>query len=130
MPNGTTPRPASAAGLELRRVEVAARYPLLAFGIGIAAALLIFPSALLFGASSYWDHIKGDAAANWIGYEAFARDAWRWPLFNTTLLSPPAGVNIIFTDPIPLLALVGKLVFKLTGVLPNYFGFWLLFAYG
>ena len=105
-------------------------YPAVAFGAGIALAIAIFPIGLLFGLSSYWDLISGDNAANWIGYEAFARDAWRWPLFRTTLLAPPEGVNILFTDPIPLMALLGKLVLKLTGWLPNYFGPWLLMAYG
>ncbi|SHK09077.1 hypothetical protein SAMN02745194_04148 [Roseomonas rosea] len=105
-------------------------YPAVAFGAGIALALLIFPLGLLFGLASYWDLVSGDNAANWIGYEAFARDAWRWPLFRTTLLAPPDGVNILFTDPIPLMALLGKIVFKATGWLPNYFGPWLLLAYG
>ncbi|MFH5923533.1 DUF6311 domain-containing protein [Roseomonas xinghualingensis] len=104
-------------------------YAVLAAGVGIALALAIFPTGLLFGLDSYWDRISGDNAVNWIGYEAFARDAWRWPIFRTTLLAPPDGVNILFTDPIPLMALIGKVVFKLTGWLPNYFGFWLLLAY-
>ena len=37
---------------------------------------------------------------------------------------------MLFADPIPLLALAGKAVFKLTGILPNYLGPWLLLAYG
>ena len=105
-------------------------YPAVAFLAGLSLALAIFPAGLLFGLESYWGLISGDNAANWIGYEAFARDAWRWPLFRTTLLAPPDGVNILFTDPIPLMALLGKVVFRLTGWLPNYFGPWLLAAYG
>jgi hypothetical protein len=61
---------------------------------------------------------------------AFAHDEWRWPIFNTVLLNPQKGTNIIFTDPIPGLALIGKILYKLTGFAPNYFGGWLLAAYG
>ncbi len=104
-------------------------YPAVAFAMGIALAIWIFPIDLLFGLPEYWDKVSGDNAANWIGYEAFARDAWHWPLFTTKLLAPPEGVNILFADPIPGLALLGKIIFKLTGRLPNYFGPWLLIAY-
>jgi hypothetical protein len=103
--------------------------PLFACLIGFALPLSLFPAGLIFGLPSYWDSVTGDNAANWIGYVAFARDDWRWPLFQTLLAAPPAGINILFTDPIPLLALLGKIVFKATGYLPNYFGFWLLASY-
>src|SRR5262249_35064163 len=103
--------------------------PVLVFGAGVALALAIFPFGLLFGLPSYWEHVQGDNSANWIGYLAFARDAWRWPIFQTKLLAPPDGVNILFTDPIPVLALLGKGIFEITGYLPNYFGPWLLLAY-
>ncbi|MBB3234980.1 DUF6311 domain-containing protein [Phyllobacterium endophyticum] len=104
-------------------------YPVIAAILGLALAFLIFPHDLVVGISPYWDNVQGDNAANWIGYEAFARDTWHWPIFKTTLLSPPEGVNVLFTDPIPGLALLGKLTLKATGWLPNYFGPWLLFAY-
>jgi hypothetical protein len=113
--------------LALDRIPIIA--PLFACLIGLALALSLFPAGLLFGLPSYWDSVAGDNAANWIGYVAFARDDWRWPLFQTLLVAPPAGINILFTDPIPLLALLGKIVFKATGYLPNYFGFWLLSSY-
>jgi hypothetical protein len=104
--------------------------PFVAFGLGAALALLIFPFGLLFGFPSYWVHVQGDNAQALIGYIAFGQDHWRWPLFQTKLLSPPEGVNILFTDPIPMLALLGKAVYKITNYLPNYFGPWLLLAYG
>jgi hypothetical protein len=115
--SGTTPRSA-----DLLFIASAAL-------LGIGLAFLIFPHDLLVGIAPYWDNVQGDNAANWIGYEAFARDTWHWPIFKTTLLSPPEGVNVLFTDPIPGLALLGKLTLKATGWLPNYFGPWLLFAY-
>jgi hypothetical protein len=102
---------------------------LVAAAVGTAFALTIFPLDLLCGFPRYWNRVQGDNAANWIGYVAFAQDVWRWPIFRTELLMPPEGVNILFTDPIPILALLGKIIFKSTGCLLNYFGPWLLLAY-
>ena len=50
-------------------------------------------------------------------------------LFAVPNLGYPEGTNIIFTDSIPLLALVFKIVYKLTGWKFNYFGFWFLLCY-
>jgi hypothetical protein len=104
-------------------------YPLIAGFLGAVVALSIFPHDLLLGMSPYWDKVTGDNAANWIGYEVFARDSWHWPVFKTTLLAPPEGVNVLFTDLMPGLALLGKVIFKTTGYLFNYFGPWLLLSY-
>jgi hypothetical protein len=76
-------------------------YPTRAAGTGIARALAIFPIGLILGFTPYWHLISGDDVANWIGYEAFARNAWRWPIFRSTLLNLPEGANILFTDTIP-----------------------------
>ena len=102
---------------------------LVAAAVGTAFALTIFPLDLLGGVPRYWNRVQGDNAANWIGYVAFAHDVWRWPIFHTELLAPPEGVSILFTDPIPVLALLGKIIFKSTGYLLNYFGPWLLLSY-
>lgn len=101
-----------------------------AFGVGIAFALLHYPIEFLWGSPHYWENVQGDTAINWIAYVAFAHDDWRWPLLHTRLLDPPQGTNIYFADPIPLLAVLGKLLFKSTGYLPNYFGPWVLLSYG
>jgi hypothetical protein len=50
-------------------------YPTLTAGTGIALALAIFPVGLIFDFTSFWHLVSGDDATNWIGYEAFARDA-------------------------------------------------------
>ncbi len=113
--------------LSLERAPGAA--PLIASLCGVVLAFLILPSDLLLGRPSYWDHVDGDNSANLTGYLALAHDDWRWPLFKTVILFPPDGVNILFADPIPVMALLGKIAFKTTGWLPNYFGPWLLAAY-
>jgi hypothetical protein len=97
--------------------------------IGMGWAFSIFPADLLLGEKEWWNRLSGDDAVGLIGYTFFALDDWRYPLFQTTMLGPPDGVNIIFTDPVPVLALIGKIVHKLTGLMPNYLGSWLLLAY-
>jgi hypothetical protein len=96
---------------------------------GAAFFFWTFPLDLLLGRPGYWDNPGGDPAQALMGYHAFARDAWRFPLFRTALMNPPQGVNIIFTDCIPILALLGKIFYKLTGIMVNYFGYWLLVSY-
>lgn len=53
------------------------------------------------------------------GYLFYVQDAWRWPLFLTAKLDPPHGLSIVFTDSLPALALLGKLVYTATGTIPN-----------
>jgi hypothetical protein len=44
-------------------------------------------------------------------------------------LGIPAGTNIIFTDSIPLLALIGRVIYRLTGGTLNLFGAWTAACY-
>lgn len=103
-----------------RRVVVA-----LSLGLGAAYALTIVDTGFILGYSAYWTHPYGDRMNNFIGAVYFAHDQWRFPLFFVPKLAFPEGANIIFTDSLPLLALVFKVVFQATGTWFNYFGLWL-----
>jgi hypothetical protein len=103
-----------------RRVLVA-----LTLGLGAAYALTIVDAGFILGYSAYWTHPYGDRMNNLIGAVYFAHDQWRFPLFYVPKLAFPEGANIIFTDSLPLLALVFKVVFQATGTWFNYFGLWL-----
>jgi hypothetical protein len=101
-----------------------------AFGVGIALALYLFPVAMLLDRWEWWATDRGDNAVGLVGYLYLAEDAWRWPLTQTHLLNPPKGINTFYTDLVPIGALVGKIIYKLTGHLYLYFGHWMLIAYG
>ena len=103
----------------------------IAVSVAIAAAFFFwtFPLDFFLGRAAFWDNPGDDPAQALNGYLAFAQDGWRFPLFRTALMDPPGGANIIFTDPIPLAALLGKIFYKASGVLINYFGYWLFFCY-
>ena len=96
---------------------------------GCTIAWMLFPTEMLLGLSSYWDAIHGDNATSLIGFYAFAQDEWRWPLLHTRTINPPNGVNIYFTDSVPIAAIVGKILYKSTGVIFPYIGPWILFCY-
>jgi hypothetical protein len=66
----------------------------------------------------------GDVAQHVSGWLFFAKDAWRFPLLHTIRLNYPEGTSIVFTDSIPLAALVLK---PFASMLPggfHYLGIW------
>ncbi len=103
-----------------------------AFAVSVLYALTIFPWGFISGVGPFWDHPQLwdlDRAQALIGWRYFARDGWHFPIFHVPALSYPEGTTIIYTDSIPLLALVFKLLFKLTGFDVNYFGVWMVACY-
>jgi len=103
-----------------------------AFMIGFIYTLNIFDWGFISGMGRYWDYLQlydVDRAIALIGWRYFAHDEWRFPLFFVPMLGYPEGTNIIFTDSIPFIAAIFKLVFKMTGWEFNYFGFWMFLCY-
>ena len=97
--------------------------------VGIALAYGLFTYSFIMGRGFYWLGTRSDAAQQIIGLRYFVADSWRFPIFRTALLSPPNGVNIIFTDSIPLAAVFTKLF---RWILPkhfHYFGIWFLISW-
>jgi hypothetical protein len=98
--------------------------------IGLMLAAIIFTPDVLLGTGSFWrapnypDMQQHLAAARY-----FLHDSWRFPIFLTRLIVPPNGVSVVFLDVNPLLALLAKLWFKLTGLTVNYFGPWIALCY-
>ncbi len=92
--------------------------------IGSAIFLQIFGFPYLLGTSPYWSHPHGDAAMTLMGWNYFIHDAWHWPLGLTKLTNPPEGVNILFFDTIPLIAIPCKLLVPVLGTHWNPYGLW------
>jgi hypothetical protein len=101
-----------------------------AFAVGLSVAFYLFPSAMLLDKWEWWATETGDNPVGVVGYLYLAEDKWRWPLTQTNLLNPPAGINAFYTDLVPIAALIGKLVYGVTGHIHLYFGHWILLAYG
>jgi len=87
----------------------------------------LYPVSFFLGHSAFFE--TSDPAQHVSGWRYYAQDAWHFPLFHTYRLNAPDGVNIAFTDSIPLAALLFK---PFTSLLPNgfhYFGIWHALAY-
>ncbi|MBN1980742.1 MAG: hypothetical protein JW795_04375 [Chitinivibrionales bacterium] len=98
----------------------------LAVGISVLYLLLTYTPGFLLGYGSFWDLQVGDVSTHLTGMRYYIRDAWRFPLFYVDTLNYPDGSNIIFTDSLPLMAFVAKVIYKLTGLEWNYFGYWVI----
>src|SRR5262245_358171 len=94
--------------------------------VGTLYAFTIFEPLFALASSRYWTEPFGDPITYEIGARYFAQDKWRFPIFFVPAFSFPEGANIIFSDSIPLLALVAKIAYKLSGYWFNYFGLYIV----
>ena len=100
-------------------------------GIAVLFCLSLFDLPFLAGTSAFWNNPRGLIAHSWgdmstslSGLLYFEQDRWRLPLFRVAKLAAPAGTNVIVTDSVPLLALLARVLFRLTGETINPFGAW------
>jgi hypothetical protein len=85
----------------------------------LALALITFPTDFLFPAGGAPWRPVGDAAQHAIAQRYLITDAWRWPpTFAANLNTQEGGLNTVFADSIPALALVLKVM---RGLLPEGF---------
>jgi hypothetical protein len=102
---------------------------LLAFVVSLLYAFWLFPVDFILGEGPHWAASGGDSLLHIIGMRYFLADEWHFPLFQTQLIAPPEGVNIIYTDSLPLFALIAKLFRPLLPEQINYFGIWYFLSY-
>jgi len=135
MPDSATDplnRPAEASARPRTRSLLTADCgPLMAYLPAVVLALLfvalIYPPAFLAGHGGFFEH--GDGAQHATGWLLYAQDAWRFPLMHTARLNFPDGASIVFTDSIPLAAVLLK---PLAGLLPagaHHIGAWHVVAF-
>ena len=68
--------------------------------------------------------IGPDPVQYWLGWTAFARDAWRWPPGANPGWGMELASSIFYADAIPLLAFVFKALRPVVEV-PQYWGLWI-----
>ncbi len=98
---------------------------------GLAALLLYL---FIFGADTlnpihYAWMMHDDPAQHYLGWQFFRNEPWQWPLGRVSRIGLPDVTSIVFTDSIPLLALLLK---PFSAWLPSqfqYFGLWMLGCY-
>ncbi len=104
----------------------------IAWLLGVVFAALTLDPAYIAGKEPYWDVQTGDVAKGEIGWFYYARDSWRFAIFDMATYHYPEGGNVMLSDSLPLLALPAKAIYKLTSTPekrpPIYTGFWVAFC--
>jgi hypothetical protein len=109
------------------------RTSLLALGAAGVVGLLIGLQALtpefINGTGGKWVRPENDYNAYLVAWHYYVSDTWRLPLFSLPAMGYPEGGSVLFNDGLPLTALPSKVIYQLTGVLINPFGWWILLTY-
>jgi hypothetical protein len=101
----------------------------------LAYCLHLFSPSFIAGTSPVWENARGLVGSSWAdiptalsGYFYFVRQSWNFPLFQIPGFGGTDGTNIIFTDSIPLVALLGRAMYCITGFTVNLYGAWIVFC--
>ena len=97
--------------------------------IGALFYIYIFGTAILDFTYTDWLMPGGDLSQHYLGWRFFRNSAWHFPLGLMDNIVYPFKVSIIYTDSIPLFAIIFKL---LSPVLPEnfqYFGIYGIISY-
>ncbi len=100
----------------------------LALVAGLCFGLWLLPLAMIDPTQWRW-LLDGDPAQHFLGWHFFRDEAWQWPPGRLWAFGEAMGSSIVFTDSVPLLALLLK---PISAWLPEHFqyaGLWVLLAY-
>lgn len=92
--------------------------------LGVSSFIYFFGVGRILGTGGLLDGPVGDITAHSTGALAYLNSPWQFPIFNTTGINEPDGVNIIFTDSAPFAGLIAKIIATATGLKWNYLGTW------
>jgi hypothetical protein len=101
--------------------------------LGAAVGALLAFTALdwryILGTGGKWVRPEGDFIGYVVAWHYFIGDAWRLPLFEVPAMEYPEGGSVIFSDALPLTALITKVLHSLFGVAVIPFGWWTFLTY-
>ena len=106
-----------------------------AFVVGAVYVAVVLGWPFLDTGSDYWRLPSGilspfvDVRTILSGYEWFVQDAWRWPVMAIGQVDAPVGSNAALMDCVPVLAIIGKLLRPVFGVV-NLFPAWQVVCFG
>ncbi|MBV8737579.1 MAG: hypothetical protein JO007_10035 [Alphaproteobacteria bacterium] len=102
----------------------------LAGAVGALWAVSLFDWSFISRQHAFWQFPMGsDMQLVLAAYYYYVQAPWQLPLFYVSGLGTPAGTNIIFTDAVPIVGLVGKLIYSFIGVTPNLYGIYLFLCF-
>ena len=110
--------------------SVASRWPYVWGAIaGLGFAIQVLGWDFLSGNPATVGLVAGDTAAGLAAFRVFVADSWSWPVLYTPSFGD-AGVNIAFSDSIPVLALLAKTVRPLGIMAETWWALWFWLVYG
>lgn len=101
------------------------RTPFAAAVVGALFALWVYGWRVVDPASAAW-LMHGDPAQHYLGSVFFLGEPWHWPPGLITRFGE-APTSVVFTDALPLAALLAKLLHVPPGV--QYFGLWMVLCH-
>jgi hypothetical protein len=105
------------------------RLTLAAAGLaGLAFGVWLLPDQVIDPRAWRW-LLEGDAAQHFLGWRFFRDEPWQWPPGRLIAYGEAMGSSIVFTDSIPLLAMIGKLFAAWLPADFQYAGPWMVACY-
>lgn len=108
----------------------------LAIVTGALWAAGLFDWGFITGQDEFWKFPRGtiggsqnDMATDLSTYLYYIQSPWRPQLFYVSGLDAPIGVNATLSDFVPILALIGKVIYSITGAQVNPYGGFLFLCF-
>ena len=108
------------------------------FGYAVSAALIgavlffmIYGYATLLptNVSFLYNSTDADVFSHQLGFDFYRISPWRWPLGLQSYYPYPYDCSVIYTDSIPLLAIIFKLLAPILPEYFQYFGLWIFICF-
>ena len=97
--------------------------------MGFMMGALTLDSGFVLGTGLIWQQPRGDLVGYLASAYYYLDDRWRVPLFDLPMVNYPEGGSVVYSDALPVAALVAKVLRSLIGTAFNYFGPWMLVSY-
>lgn len=104
-------------------------FSIIAAALGIICFIFMYGVRILNPLYDTWLLQGGDLTQHYIGWEFFRASKWQFPIGLMDRLCYPNSASVIFTDSIPLFAVVFKLLSPLLPETFQYFGLWALLCF-
>jgi hypothetical protein len=97
--------------------------------LGAISFISIYGTKILNITYVDWLMNKGDLTQHYLGWAYFRNDPWSFPLGSIPSFGYPFGVSVVYTDSIPLFALLFKVFSPILPSKFQYFGIWGILCY-
>lgn len=102
---------------------------LMASGLGLAWFLIMFGyTSLVFSNVNWIYNAGGDVLQHYLGWLFYRNDSWVFPIGQIQSFGFPFGINLIYTDSLPLITIPLKIVSSFIHPRFQFFGWYVLFG--